>query len=303
MASEIIGVESWEADRDDNGHRNYMLVTKIKCATPQEGPATVLQTPGMPTTGSTWNIASDVDNYAYCTPYAKVTPMLDGERQLFWLFEQKFTTRPMWRCNDTTIENPLDEPAAVTGGFAPYREEAITDRFGDLLMMSSLERMRGPEVEIEKGRPFVTISMNVATLPLATFSEMMATGAVNDSLMWGLPARCIRLAEVTWQRFLYGVCTYFYRVNYTFEVKFDTWNRLIVDQGTRVKMLDAPLSATNPMIPFNNPLTGKPDVAFLDGDGNAVYLDQGAPLGDVWIWEKELETEYNFFVLNIPTSF
>lgn len=306
MAGTLLGLFSWgPVSRDDVGHRTYPVSHKVEVASYLEGPATALQTPGLPSVGSTWAFGDDLDVYAYCTPQAtaKCVQEGDGERASIWLVEQTFTTKPMSRCNSTTIDSPLSEPAQIRGGFSPFREEAIYDRFGDFLLMSSLERMTGPEVEIERGRPIVTISMNVATLPLATFSEMIDTGAVNDATMWGLPARCIRLAEVSWERYLYGVCTYFYRVNYTFEIKFDTWNRFIVDQGTRVKELDdEPISATNPLIPFFNPLTHKPDIAFLDGDGNPVYVDQGEPFSNVHVWEKEIEYEYNFFTLGIPAT-
>lgn len=305
MAGTIVGFYSWgPLDRDEYGHRHYSLTLKIRADSSNDGPATIIQTPGLPAVGSTWNIFTDVDIYAYCTPLAHVYRVdgENGEPGIYWHIDLKFTTKPMVRCNTTTIENPLDEPAMIAGGFNPYREEAIFDRNGDLLFMSSLERMTGPEVEIEKGRPVVSVAFNVSTLPLALFSEMMDTGAVNDSTLWGLPARCVRLAEVTWQRYLYGTCSYYYRVNYSFEIKFDTWNRFIIDQGTKCKLLDAPLSSTNPMITPNNPLTGKPDRFFLDGDGNIVFVDQGAPLTDIWVWEKELEYEYNFLLLDIPTS-
>jgi hypothetical protein len=306
MAVTHIKLYSWgPLERDDNGHRAYSVTIFVRTDSYDDGPATIIQAPGLPAVGSTWAFKDDVDVYAYCTPWARVYHKLEGEGEgsKVWYVDLKFTTRSMIRCNDGTIENPLDEPPMISGGFNPYREEAIFDRHGDLLLMSSMERMTGPEVEIEKGRPVIQISFNVSELPLADFSEMLDKGAVNDSTLWGLPARCVRLAEVTWQRYLYGVCTYYYRINYVFEVKFESWNRYIVDMGTKVKELDTePISSTNPLITFNNPLTGKPDKAFLDGSGNAVYLDQGAPLSNVWIWEKELEYEYNFLLLDIPSS-
>jgi hypothetical protein len=303
MAGTIVGIHSWgPLERDDNGHRTYSATIKIKTDDPGDGPATVLQTPGLPLVGSYWVFGLDVDIYAYCTPYARVYSQMEGqgEPDTHWHLDLRFTTKPMYRCNDTTIENPLNEPIMLAGGFNPYREEAIFDRNGDILIMSSLERMTGPSVEIEKGRPVVNISFNTTEVPLALIAQMMDTGAVNDATLWGLPPRCVRLAEMTWQRFLYGSCTYYYRVNYTFEVKFNTWNRFIVDQGTKCKRFDAPLGPDNPMITPNNPLTGKPDVFFLNGDGLIVFVDQGDPLSNVWIWEKELEYEYNFLLLDIP---
>lgn len=306
MTSSLIDVHKWgPLDVNDEGHRSYELTSRILCTSHLDGPATVLQTAGLPAVGSTWNVGGDVDNYAYCTPYAKVYSQQegDGERSIHWFVDQRFTTRPMFRCNTATIENPLNEPAQIRGGFAPYREEAIYDRNGDLLLSSSLERMTGPEVEIEKGRPIVNICFNVATLPLTTFTEMMATGAVNDSTLWGCPARTVRLAEVTWERLLYGVCTYYYRITYAFEIKFDGWNRFIIDQGTRRRFTNtAPISSANPLVPHVNWYTQKPEVAYLNGSADPVYVEQGAPVTDIWVWEKELEISYNFLTLGIPSS-
>jgi hypothetical protein len=307
MAATVIGdVFQWgPLQRDEQGHRTYTVVHRVKTASVDEGPASALQAAGLPSVGSYWNFGSDVDIYAYCTPIASVSSVQegDGERSQYYLVSQQFTTKPMSRCNTTTIDSPLDEPPAIRGGFMPYREEATYDRFGDLLLMSSLERMTGPLIEVEKGRPVVTTSFNVSTLPLIDFSEMLDKGAVNDDTLWGMPARCIRLAEVSWERYLYGVCTYFYRVNYSFEIKFDGWNRLVIDQGTRRKLIDSiPLSPTNPFVPYINPATHKPDVCYLDGTGNAVEVELGASLGDVFVWEKELEDEFDFTALGIPTS-
>ena len=306
MTSSIIGLHKWgPLEVNDEGHRAYQMTTKIKCTTSDDGPSVVHNTAGLPAVGSTWNIGNDNDSYAYCTPYARVYNMQegDGERALYWFVDQKFTTRPMTRCNTAQIDNPLSEPAQIRGGFAAYREEAIYDNTGALLLMSSLERMKGPEVEIEKGRPIVVCSFNVAALPLTTFSPMMDTGAVNDATLWGCAARTVRLSEVTWERYLYGICTYYYRVNYSFEIKWDGWNRLIIDQGTKVRSNAlAAISATNPLIPFVNFYTGKAEVAYLNGTGDAVYVDQGASLGSVWVWEKALEVSYNFLTLGIPTT-
>lgn len=303
MVCKIRGVHSWSGGRAEQPpHRTYSLTWLIESGT-DDGPANVMQTPLLPLPGSTWNFGSDVDDWAYCTPYMKAKSVQegDGERATLWHLEQQFTTKPMLRCNDISIENPLDEPPAVRGSFIPYSEEAITDRFGNYLLMSSLERIRGEQVMVEKGRPCIHITINEGTLPLAMFSEFR--GAVNDSTLWGLPPRTIRLADISWERNVFGVCGFYYRITYSFEIKFETWNRFIIDEGTRVKMLKTfPISDTNPLIPYVDPYTQKPARAYLDGSANAIDVYYGDP-GDIFVHEKEIEPQYNFLLLNIPTSF
>ena len=114
----------------------------------------------------------------------------------------------MKRCNTTSIENPLAEPQKVSGTFIKYTRELVWDKDGDLLIYSSHEPIKGGDVEFDRNRPSVRVEQNVSGLGLATFAAMVDT--LNDATLWGLVARCIKLDNVSWERKLYGVCTYYY---------------------------------------------------------------------------------------------
>jgi len=305
MSATWLNILKWELSRDDEGHRTYDVTSKVLTSDVADGPLSVLSASGLPAVGSYWAIGNDEDLYAYCTPYAQVSCAgQENEINTLWHVKQKFTTQAMRRCNSAGIDDPLAEPAKLSGGFRSYSEEAITDRHGDLLLMSSGELMRGDVLLVERGRPTVRVSINVSSLPLSTFAQYR--GGVNDDTLWGLPARTIRLADITWERNVYGTCNYYYTITYEFEVKYETWNRFIPDKGQYAKVIkDAPLSATNRLVPIQDPLTGRVYTAYLDGSGGMVgWVNAPDALdpGDIYIWEKELEPEFNFLTLGVPSS-
>jgi hypothetical protein len=91
-------------------------------------------------------------------------------------------------------------------------------------------------------------------------------------------------------------------MSYTFEVKYETWNRFILDQGSRVKILKTqPLSNTNPLIPYQNPFSGKYERTYLDGQANAVDSEYG-DMSQIYIHEKEIEEQRDFSILGIPLT-
>jgi hypothetical protein len=302
MGAVYYGVVSWEMERDDNGHRNYNVTMQVRTTDPLDGPAVVINCVGLPTLGTSWLVGNDEDDWAWVTPWTRVRPTMMNERNQIWLVDMKFTTAPMIRQSDQTVENPLNEPAKVSGGFTKYTEEATYDRFGNFLLMSSFELMKGPQVEVERGRPTVRVTLNRSSLPLATFSQFR--GGVNDSTLWGLPARTIRLADIAWERNVYGGSTYYYTVTYDFEIKYETWNRYIVDQGQYRKInKNLPLSNTNPLVPLVDDLTGRWYTGYLDGSAGLVAAVGGNPNpAHLYVWEKQIEPQYNFLSLGIPSS-
>ena len=246
--------------------------------------------------GSTWAIDNDVDLWAWCTPAASVRMKeVEGEPDCNWIVTNNWQTKPMKRCNQFSIENPISEPPKISGSYIKWMQEATHDREGELLLMSSKERMRGQIVEVEKGRPTVTIAINVGTLPLVQFTAQR--GTVNDAPLWGLPKRTILLTDISWERSLYGVCSYYYTINYNFEIKFETWDRFIVDEGSRTLWKkDADPTKLGNYVKYRD----------VNGEATTVLLDGAAwpaeKLEDVFVHRKELEEETDFKQLGIPTT-
>lgn len=221
-------------DRDEEGHREYAIIHLVETDDTSDGPEVVMNCGGLPTIGSYWNFGNDSDPWAFCWPNMKVTihKEREGDPAKWWRVEQKFSTRPLKRCQDESIEDPLLEPQKISGTWTKYTELAKYDKDGDLIRYSDLEPITTPENEWDVGRPAVRIEQNVASLGLATFAGMI--DHVNDSALWGLAARCVKLSNVSWERLLYGVCSYYYKRIFDFDVNINTFDRTVADEGTKV---------------------------------------------------------------------
>lgn len=226
---------SWKGERDSEGHRNYWIKHLVKSDF-TDGPANVLRTPGLPLPGSVWFFGADLDLYAYCKPDAKlqIHQEREGDINRWWTVEQLFSTKPKpnERCSDQDFEDPLTEPDRVSGSFVKYTEEATYDYFGAPVQNSAFEPLRGPQVEFDANRPTVTIEQNVYPLGLEVFSPLIDN--VNSVAMWGLPPRCVKLSNVSWERKFYGLCYYYYTRRLEFDINYYTFDRHLLDEGTKV---------------------------------------------------------------------
>lgn len=295
MTATFDGLVDWSLDVDEEGYRNYTAVHRVITNDPEDGPYTIMATPGLPSAGSTWTIGNDDDPWSFCTRGGKVSleKIEDSHRQ--WLVGQTFTNRPKSRCQTTTIDNPLLEPARISGSFVKFTKEATVDRFGDPILNSAFERIRGKVVERDHNRPTVRIGLNLATINLNTICAF--NDCVNDATLWNLAAHCVKLSNISWQRLMYGTCTYYFTVEYEFEIDFKTWKRELVDEGT--KELKVGGTATNPAH-FRAAVDERylPTTKLLNGAGQ--------PLGageDPYIFTKELYEPKNLLLLGIPTTF
>ena len=320
-ATKLDGQVTWEGERDDEGHRTWFITHHVKTDSFGDGPAIVMQCPGLPALGSTWNFDNDVDVWAFRTPYTKVKirSEKEGDPNKHWLVTHKFTTKPLWRCQDATIENPLLEPQKVSGTFSKYTKEVAFDKDNVWLVNSAWQPIVGKDVEFDFNRPTVHIEQNVPLLQLDLFSQMVDT--VNTAPLWGLPARCVKLSNVSWERKYNGVCNLYYTRAFDFDVQYPEFagvggfDRKLTDIGTMalrgyfhqttgvwtpVNVNGSPPVATNPThyTVIKEPHHGENVKRPLDGAGKP--LTNGAS-----VITKTLRyyKESNFLLLGIPTSF
>jgi len=240
---------SWEMERDKDGHRNYKIEHLVRADT-TDGPGNVLRTPGLPLPGAVWVVDGEVDLFAFCQPETRIKQHQHkkGDKHNWWAVENLFSTRPPanQRCSELDFEDPISEPDRVSGSFTKYNEEATTDYLGLPIVNSAWERIRGPQVEFDSNRPTVTIEQNVPWLgwPFLTeiFFSMLDT--VNSFPMWGLPVRCVKLSNVSWDRKFYGLCFYYYTRRLEFDIRYPQthpllglyggFDRIVLDEGTKV---------------------------------------------------------------------
>jgi hypothetical protein len=297
MAGTLIGRLNWEMTRDDDGYRDYKLEWLIESLV-TDGPANVHLTAGLPLTGSGWSFGDDLDLQVWCRPNMTVRPVVTGEPNDLWIVEQTFSNRPIKRCQDTEVEDPLSEPPKVGGTFQKYRREARTDRNGDPLVSSSWEPIRGEIVEVEDPRPTVYIRRNVSSIDLATTTAILRNAPLNDATLWGVSARHLRFSNYTWDVNYYGTCSAYYTEHLEFEV--DEFDRPYTDQGYMRLMTSAELGGTTPNpdnpkhFKLNTNNDGTPAWTLLNGAGVATSTPNDITL--------EILEESNLLLLGIPTS-
>lgn len=324
MAAELIsgyspGRIAWQGARDREGHREFTIIHQVETTSSLDGPQVVMNAPGLPLVGSLWTFGNDLDLWAFCYPDMRVTPDQTRGREphVIWSVEQKFGTRPLQRCQDTTIENPLNEPQDLSGSTRRKTIEANTDRNGTKILSSSHEPVLGTEVEFDDNDHIVTVEQNVLSLEQDTFLPLINT--VNDATLWGFAARKVKLASVSWSRQLYGVCTFFYTRRFEFEINDNTFDTLPTDQGTKAlagQWDDCPPTAWNTFagvdktiasdfIRVKDPCNEELITVQLDGNGEpnltdtpvAIPAATGSASGKL-----EYYPQSNFLTLGIPTT-
>lgn len=222
----------WEGERDDDGHRTWTVKHQVSSTSKLDGPSTVMACSNLPQIGDLWNFGNDNDTWAFCWPTMNVKYLsgpVEGEPSYYWEVTQKFSTKPMHRCNTTQIANPISEPFLISGSFVKYTKEVQYDHFGHSIRSSSHEQVHGPGVEFDFNRLSVKIGWNVASMNILNVASFVDT--VNDSTLWNMPARCVKLSNYSFERVLYGVCTFYYKQNLEFDIDFNTFDRQLLDEG------------------------------------------------------------------------
>ena len=309
----------WSGDRDDEGHRTWNISHIVETTTSLDGPAIVMQCPGLPQIGDTWNFGNDMDVWAFCYPSMKVAaaPGVKTPGPIrYWKVDQKFSTKPLWRCSTATIEDPLSEPQKISGSFSKYSQEGVRDSNGLPIRSSSHEPFHGQQVEFDFNRASVKIEQNVVSLQLDVFTAMV--DCLNDATLWGLAARKIKLSNVSWERKMYGTCSFYYTRSFEFDVAYNGFDRYIVDEGNKclkgawnkttgvyetIKINGANPDPSNPSH-FGKALdrAGNPIRMPLNGAGmpiDASGTGSGYQLHSLYI---QFYNEANFTTLGIPSS-
>ena len=295
MTAVAVGMLEWEASRDKDGHRDYKSSYLVKTDDLHDGPRMAMLAEGLPAIGSTWDYDNDRDDWALCTPESTVKPVYTKERCHYFIVDLIHTTRPLRRCQDSQIDNPLFEPYRIGGSFTTYSEEAYYDRFGRPIMSSSYEMYQGAEIEFDAGRPTISIGFNSPDVPVPIFAPIIHV--LNDNYLWGLAPRTIKLSGVRWQRLMYGTCSFYYSIDYDFEINYNTWDRLIPDMGTRhLKTGGDPDNITH-FKTYVDPNTMEPTKCFLNGSGEAAE-----ELADVFVKRVEKYAQGNLLLLGVPSD-
>jgi hypothetical protein len=236
MATGIIGgIHTWSMTRDDEGHREYKATFLVGSTDADNGPATVLATPGLPQPGDPWAYGNDVDPWAWCRQNVSIKPHQgrEGEWVKRWVLEYTWSSKPTKRCNDTQFDNPLDEPDKISFDNTTSNLEATHDRFGNPIQNSAFEQLRGPQTEFQWAAINVRIEQNVADLQMALLCHLV--NRVNGDTLWGLLPRTVLFAKWSAERKYHGSCFVYWTRTLEFQVDAGSsgWDRDILDEGTK----------------------------------------------------------------------
>jgi hypothetical protein len=231
------GQRYWTVQRDSEGHRTYKIKFLVEHDT-TDGPANIIQTPGLPTIGSLWVFDDDVDVWAWCRPDAVTTPLMVPNEpctltEVEMTFSTTFELDPNKQRRQTDIiQDPLLEPAKVNGKGVKYTEEKAFDKDGVPITTSSFELLRGPQVEFDANRDTITIQSNLATFDLIAASYALRD-TVNAFEIWGQAPRTVKLSQVNFERKYHGVCSTYFDRTLEFDVDNRTFDRNVLDEGTK----------------------------------------------------------------------
>jgi len=303
MTVTVLGLIDWSRTRDDEGHKTYKGTWKVETTDPDDGPQTIASAAGLPAIGAYWNYGNDSEAWAFRYPNETIKPLKrSNEKNYHWTVDLTFGTRPLQRCQTTSIENPLLEPVKMGGSFVRYTREATHDRNGDPILSSSHEMLRGSAVEFDENRPTVWIEKNFSANQLTTFGPLI--DHLNDATLWGVDPRCVKFSNVTWEKKWYGACTAYWTARYFFDINFETFDRSVLDEGT--KILRPGGDKTNPQdFVLAKDKHGQNKRVILDGNGNEwdgnSYSSSSAGSGPGSVDIEKYE-EANLLLLGIPSS-
>ena len=207
---------------DREGNRTYKVRYLVSRADPDDGPAAVLSTAGLPAFGAAYNDEKGdgaLEAWAFCTFESEVARhgVPDGEVGYWWTVDKTFTTvsprgrdlsqmasAPGAAAHPPGKGDPTDQqanPPQISISFVRYTEEAVTDYLDRPITNSAHELIRGQKNEWDMNRVQIKIkqAVTIDALQLPTLCQMVDT--VNSLTLWGFPPRTIKLSEapVEWR--------------------------------------------------------------------------------------------------------
>lgn len=230
-------------------NRRYKRVLVVETDSVDDGPETILATPGLPTIGSTYALGNDLDSIAQCidlqcepdpnSPFVwKVTAVYDSSRTV-----------------DIGLSNPLNLPPEINWSFQKYEFPMQRDALNVPLANSSGERF-DPPLTAEISRPVVTITRNEVS-----YNEVNAIAyqdAVNSDVFGPAQPYQAKISSITAQNQI-DIGISYWRVTYEIEFQKQTFALFVLDQGFR--------NAAGQL--FRDPIDGSPlaNPTLLSGRG------------------------------------
>lgn len=313
--SRVVGPLATRFQRDLEGHRTYEVDWHIETSDYNHNIAYMLADWPLFAVGQPYNLSAlwpesiGTDAWAFSTPELNIAPHPNaGEyaKCRNWVVTQTWSTKHSWRCNTFPVENPLLEPVHLSGDFVHETREVSVDKDDIPLRFPNWEPITGPMTETRLSYPTLNITFNSAGLPISTY--VLLINKVNDTELWGLPPRCVRFVDAKWERKVYGSCSYYFTITYTFEINQNTFDNDIPAEGTR-ELIAFDADPNNPDN-FKNCKTpdGENTVKQLDASGRPLKKTGVDGLGNTIyqfpqaIITPKIYKQGNLLLLGIPSD-
>lgn len=183
--------------------------------------------------------------YASFNPYVTLVPQLcrsvtvdqDSGAPLKWIIEATYSSEPLNQSDEQQAQNPLDRPPLVKWSSTTYQLALAEDRNGEAIVNSAGDYF-DPPVEASRSHWTVTIEKNVTGVPAFILGY---ADAVNESAIQiqgiSVSPECAKLMDVSLsERKSEGEGDQrvnFYTFGYTMELRAETWQLKVLDQGLR----------------------------------------------------------------------
>lgn len=309
MTVKLLGEREWELDVDDDGFKMYTVTWFAETSSPFEGPNAVFNTPGLFATGSIWQFednegnVEEEDQNALCLPNIKISPVVRGEPNWWWTIQQFFSNKPVTALRqDNEIGSPATIPPKVRGTYVKHTIEAMKDKDYKPILNTAFQRIRGKAAEFDKSNQ--TIVVELMRPQLDNFDDYI--DHVNDRPIWGKPVRAVKLSNITFERLVYGVDTFYYNsiLDFDTDIVLDENQEKVSGFDRRVPNVstleltgndkDDPDSYTSILQVGDNDRTEK----ILDPNTGVPWNRQG-PVPTIKI---QYYPEANFFDLGVPAT-
>src|SRR5690606_11373931 len=121
-----------------------------------------------------------------------VSLVSEEQSKRLWKVVVEHTTKGGKRCAEENIDDPLKIPPVISGSFVAYTRVAEKDKDGNPILNAAKEPFL-PAPEVEDHQDTLVYDVNTAIINLALRAQFR--GTVNSTPIWGLPARCVRIVQ------------------------------------------------------------------------------------------------------------
>jgi hypothetical protein len=244
----IDAAELWEGrggEDDFQRHRTYRRVFQLRTSDPADGPTVAGGHPFLPRLGE-----SHPEDFSAVV--VKVSPEQQSEDPRLWRVTIEYDTQPSVPAAQQPTdadsgseapeeEKPGDKPENPTERLPEwkvtfektaeprrYSQNATDPTTFDNPILNSAKLPFDPPVMVEVARPVVAVTFNLPRFSLVKAQNLVDT--VNKTTWRGLAPRVARLSGIEAGTEAENGIT-FWKVTYTFSIKWDTWDLRVLDCG------------------------------------------------------------------------